>query len=86
MSAFWACARLQPGREALALHFLEARGFSPYYPCLREWARRFGRKIELRPPLFHRHPTAVACGQVVAWRRAPAHGWTAAGALSRACH
>jgi transcription antitermination factor NusG len=52
MSAYWAVARLQTNREALALHFLEAEGYQPYYPLTREWARRFGRKIELRRPLF----------------------------------
>jgi transcriptional antiterminator RfaH len=52
MSAYWAVARLQLHREALALRFLEAAGYQPYYPLMREWARRFGRKIELRRPLF----------------------------------
>jgi transcriptional antiterminator RfaH len=49
---YWAVVRLQTNREHLALAFLEREGFSPYYPCLRKWGRRFGRRIELRPPLF----------------------------------
>jgi transcriptional antiterminator RfaH len=50
--AFWAVARLQLHREQLALRFLEQEGFQPYYPTLREWGRRFGRKVETHRPLF----------------------------------
>jgi len=64
---FWAVARLQPNREHLALHFLEREGFSPYYPCLREVARRYGRKVELRPPLFPGYAFIVVTLQ---WSRA----------------
>jgi transcriptional antiterminator RfaH len=49
---FWACAQLLPSKAALALHCLAAAGFTTYYPCLREQRRSYGRKIEVRPPLF----------------------------------
>src|SRR5262245_32974451 len=49
---YWACARLQPNREALALHCLGLNGYTVYYPRLRERRTRHGRKVELRPPLF----------------------------------
>jgi transcriptional antiterminator RfaH len=67
MSAFWAVARLQTNREQLALHFLEAEGYQPYYPLMREWARRYGRKVELRPPLFPGYAFIVVTLQ---WSRA----------------
>jgi transcriptional antiterminator RfaH len=67
MSAYWAVARLQANREQLALHFLEAEGYQPYYPLMREWARRYGRKVELRPPLFPGYAFIVVTLQ---WSRA----------------
>ena len=45
-------ARLQPHREALALHCLGLAGYETYYPRLRDQRIRFGRKVELRPALF----------------------------------
>ena len=50
--AYWACARLEPHRERLALHCLEASGFTTYFPRIRDQCVRNGRKIERRPPLF----------------------------------
>jgi transcriptional antiterminator RfaH len=50
--AFWGAARLQPRREALALHCLALNGYETYLPRLREQRTRQGRKIEVRPPLF----------------------------------
>jgi transcriptional antiterminator RfaH len=41
-----------PRREQLALHCLSLHGFETYLPRLRDRRVRFGRKIELRPPLF----------------------------------
>jgi transcriptional antiterminator RfaH len=41
-----------PSKAALALHCLSAAGFQIYYPRLREQRRSYGRKIEVRPPLF----------------------------------
>jgi transcriptional antiterminator RfaH len=32
---FWACARLEPHRERLALHCLSLRGFATYWPQVR---------------------------------------------------
>src|SRR6516162_5996834 len=49
---YWCAARLQPHREALALHCLGLGGFTVYYPRLRDQRFRHGRKVELRPPLF----------------------------------
>jgi transcriptional antiterminator RfaH len=68
---FWAVARLQANREHLALAFLEREGFQPYYPCCREWARRYGRKVELRPPLFPGYAFLVIRLQWHAARFAP---------------
>jgi len=49
---YWACARLEPHRERVALYHLSLAGFSTYLPRLREWRRSHGRRIEVRPPLF----------------------------------
>jgi transcriptional antiterminator RfaH len=49
---YWACARLEPRREALAAHFLGLAGFSVYTPRLREHRVLRGRRIEVNPPLF----------------------------------
>jgi transcriptional antiterminator RfaH len=49
---FWAAARAQPKREAVAQHFLELAGYRCYLPRLREQRISRGRKIEVRPPLF----------------------------------
>jgi transcriptional antiterminator RfaH len=50
--AFWACARLEPRRERLALHCLGLAGFETYFPRLREHRRISGRKVLVTPPLF----------------------------------
>jgi transcriptional antiterminator RfaH len=50
--SYWACARLEPHRERLALHCLKINGFEVYLPRLREHRISHGRKIEVRPPLF----------------------------------
>jgi transcriptional antiterminator RfaH len=50
--AYWACARLVPQRERLALHCLGLAGYVTYLPRLREIRRSRGRKIEVRPALF----------------------------------
>lgn len=49
---YWACARLEPRRERLALHCLGLAGFETYLPRLREKRMSHGRRIEIRPPLF----------------------------------
>jgi len=50
---YWACAQLEPHREALALHCLQhLGGFETYCPRLREQRRRHGRKIITTPLLF----------------------------------
>jgi transcriptional antiterminator RfaH len=50
--AFWACARLEPQRDALALHFLRQAGFETYAPRLRERRTVKGRKVVRTPLLF----------------------------------
>src|SRR5262249_6580305 len=50
--SFWACARLEPRREALAAHCLALAGFSVYTPRLREQRVLRGRHVEVNPPLF----------------------------------
>ena len=51
--AFWACARLAPQREGLALHCLGLAGFETYLPRLRTTRRgSSGRKVVACPPLF----------------------------------
>jgi len=50
--AYWCAARLQPRHEAYALHCLGVAGYQSYYPRLRERRVRFGRKVEVHPPLF----------------------------------
>jgi transcriptional antiterminator RfaH len=50
--AYWAAARIQPRREALALHCLALSGFQVYLPRLRERRVSRGRRITVTPPLF----------------------------------
>jgi hypothetical protein len=49
---YWCACRLQPYREALALHCLGLNGYETYYPRLRDRRTRFGRTVENRPALF----------------------------------
>jgi transcriptional antiterminator RfaH len=49
---YWACARLEPHRERLALHCLGLAGYATYLPRIRERRVSHGRRIEVRPPLF----------------------------------
>src|SRR5262245_11077973 len=49
---YWACARLEPHRERLALHCLGLAGYTTYLPRIRERRLSHGRRIEVRPPLF----------------------------------
>jgi transcriptional antiterminator RfaH len=50
--SYWCAARLQPNREALALHCLGLAGYQSYFPRIRDRRIRHGRKVELRPALF----------------------------------
>ncbi len=47
----WACARLMPRREALALH-LKAAGFASYLPRIKERHTVRGRRVDATAPLF----------------------------------
>src|SRR6516165_8260783 len=49
---YWACARLVPHQERLALFHLERIGFATYLPRLRERRISHGRRIVVTPPLF----------------------------------
>ena len=49
---YWACARLEPKREAVAQHFLELAGYQVYIPRIREQRLRSSRRIEVIAPLF----------------------------------
>jgi transcriptional antiterminator RfaH len=49
---FWACARVEPRREAVAQHFLRLAGFFSYVPLVRSERARRGRKVEKIEPLF----------------------------------
>ena len=50
--SYWCAARLQSQHEQYALHCLGVAGFMTYYPRLRTRRARFGRKVEIHPPLF----------------------------------
>jgi transcriptional antiterminator RfaH len=64
---YWAAARAQPQREALAQHFLQQVGYTVYLPRLREHRISHGRKIETRPPLF---PGYLFVRIVIGWWQA----------------
>jgi transcriptional antiterminator RfaH len=49
---YWACARLKPQGERLALHTLALAGYTTYLPRLREQRVRQGRRVQVCPPLF----------------------------------
>jgi transcriptional antiterminator RfaH len=51
--AYWTACRLQPCREALALHCLEQiAGYQTYLPRLREHRTVRGKRVEVHPALF----------------------------------
>jgi transcriptional antiterminator RfaH len=50
--AFWACAQLEPRREAVAQHFLKLAGYQVYIPRIREQRLRSHRRVEVIAPLF----------------------------------
>jgi transcriptional antiterminator RfaH len=50
--SYWCAARLQAQHEQYALHCLGVAGYQSYYPRLRVRRARFGRKVEILPPLF----------------------------------
>ena len=49
---YWACAQVEPRREAVAQHFLRLAGFEVYVPRLCERRLRQGKRIESVTPLF----------------------------------
>jgi transcription antitermination factor NusG len=50
--AYWAATQLQPHRERVAEHFLQQFGFEVYLPRVWQHWHRFGRRINVRAPLF----------------------------------
>jgi transcriptional antiterminator RfaH len=64
---FWACARTESKREAVAKHFLELAGFEAYVPRVREQRIRRHRKIDVISPLFPSYAFIVIDQQ---WHRA----------------
>jgi transcriptional antiterminator RfaH len=50
--SYWACARLESRREAVAQHFLRLNGYEVYIPQVREQRLRRRRRIEVVSPLF----------------------------------
>jgi transcriptional antiterminator RfaH len=50
--AYWACARLETRREAVAQHFLRLAGYQVYIPQVREQRVRRHRRVEVIAPLF----------------------------------
>ena len=49
---YWACARLETRREAVAQHFLKLAGYQVYIPQMREQRLRRSRRVEVISPLF----------------------------------
>ena len=49
---YWACARLEFQREAVAQHFLRLNGYEVYIPRVREQRLRRRRRVEVISPLF----------------------------------
>jgi transcriptional antiterminator RfaH len=49
---YWACARLEIRREAVARHFLQLAGYQVYVPQIREQRLRRRRRVEIIAPLF----------------------------------
>ena len=50
--SYWACARLEVRREAVARHFLILAGYEIYIPQIREQRVRRHRRVEVISPLF----------------------------------
>ena len=64
---YWACARLELRREAVAQHFLKLNGVETYIPRVREQRLRRGKRIETISPLFPAYAFIVIEQQ---WHRA----------------
>jgi transcription termination factor NusG len=61
-TAYWACARLESRREAVAQHFLRLNGYQVYIPQVREQRLRRSRRVEVIAPLFPAYPFTVPAG------------------------
>ena len=64
---YWACARLEPRREAVAQHFLKLNGYETYIPRVREQRLGRGKRIETISFLFPAYAFIVIEQQ---WHRA----------------
>jgi len=83
---YWACARLEPRREAVAQHFLKLkRGLHPACARTAAQARQAHRNhFTFVPGLrFHRDRAAMAPGTLEHRGRWADHGWRAPGASTR---
>jgi len=52
---YWCVARLEPNREAVARHFLQAGGYEIYFPKVREKRLHGRRRVERVSLLFPRY-------------------------------
>jgi hypothetical protein len=52
MGSYWAVARTEQNREAVAVNFLNRAGYATYLPRIREQRVSHGRRITITPPLF----------------------------------
>jgi transcriptional antiterminator RfaH len=50
--SFWACAQLETGRLAVALHHLKLNGFATYTPRILQRRTMPARRLEIAAPLF----------------------------------
>jgi transcriptional antiterminator RfaH len=51
-AAYWACAQLETGRLAVALHHLKLNGFATYTPHILQRRTMPARRLEIAAPLF----------------------------------
>jgi transcription antitermination factor NusG len=65
--SFWACARTEPRREAVAARFLGLAGYRVYVPRIREQRLKGGRRIVTVAPLF---PSYCFIAIETGWHRA----------------
>ena len=61
--SYWACARLESRREAVAQHFLRLNGYEVYIPRVREQRLRRHRRVDVIAPLFPAYGFIVITGQ-----------------------
>jgi transcriptional antiterminator RfaH len=65
--SYWACARTEPRREAVAKRFLEQAGFEVFIPLFREHRIKGSRRFAVVTPLF---PAYAFVGITNGWHQA----------------